>query len=49
MPADENETTPADANTYRPFKVMDSTIMNSIVKEIDALGEPETEGALYLT
>lgn len=34
----------ADANTYRPFKILDATVMQSIVEQIEALGEPETEG-----
>ncbi|KAF7792417.1 hypothetical protein EIP86_003454 [Pleurotus ostreatoroseus] len=33
----------ADANTYRPFKVLDSIIMKSIQDQVDALGEPEEE------
>ena len=36
----------ADANTYRPFKVLDSIIMKSIQDQVDALGEPEEEGTL---
>lgn len=47
MPVDEEEIEPADANTYRPFKVMDSTIMKHIVSEVEALGEPEVEGTAY--
>ncbi|EKM54491.1 uncharacterized protein PHACADRAFT_258371 [Phanerochaete carnosa HHB-10118-sp] len=43
MPVNEEEIQPADANTYRPFKVMDSTIMKHIVSEVEALGEPEVE------
>lgn len=46
MPIDDKDAEAADANTYRPFKVMDSIIMKSIVREIDALGEQETEGTL---
>lgn len=45
MPMNEEETEPADANTYRPFMVMDSAIMKHIASEIEALGEPEVEGA----
>lgn len=44
MPVSDGDIEPADANTYRPFKVMDSIIMKSIADEIEALGEPETEG-----
>ena len=44
MPVAEGDIEPADANTYRPFKVMNSIIMKSIADEIEALGEPETEG-----
>ena len=48
MPVNEEEIEPADANTYRPFKVMDSAIMKNIAAEIETLGEPEEEGA-YVT
>ena len=44
MSVNEEEVEPADANTYRPFKVMDSAIMKNIAAEIEALGEPENEG-----
>ena len=47
MEVAEADSEPADANTYRPFKLMDSLIMKSIAREIDALGEPETEGTLW--
>ena len=46
MPVNEADIEPADANTYRPFKVLDSTIMKSIASEIEALGEAEAEGSL---
>ena len=34
----------ADANTYRPFKVLDSIVMKHIQDQVEALGEPEEEG-----
>ena len=48
MPVADADAEPADANTYRPFKLMDSIIMKSITREINALGEPETEGTSWL-
>jgi len=33
----------ADANTYRPFKILDSTVMNSILEQVEAIGELEGE------
>jgi transcription initiation factor TFIIH subunit 3 len=47
-PVAEEYIEPADANTYRPFKVLDSMVMTSIAREIEALGEPETEGMFLL-
>ena len=47
MPVNEADIEPADANTYRPFKVLDSTIMKSIASEIEALGEAEAEGSVH--
>ena len=44
MSVNEEGVEPADANTYQPFKVMDSAIMKNIAAEIEALGEPENEG-----
>jgi hypothetical protein len=29
--------TPADANSYRPFKVLDSVVTNNIQKELDLI------------
>lgn len=44
MPIAEETVGPADANTYRPFKVLDSTVMKAVADELEALGEPEIEG-----
>ena len=33
-----------DANTYPPFKAVDTSVTQKILQEIEALGEPETEG-----
>lgn len=35
-----------DANSYPPFKLVDSTIVTRIVEELDELGEPEEEGTV---
>ena len=35
---------PADANTYRPFKVLDSILMKNVQEHIESLGQPEEEG-----
>jgi transcription initiation factor TFIIH subunit 3 len=34
-----------DSNMYRPFKVIDSTLVTRILHEVDALGQPDSEGA----
>lgn len=33
-----------DANTYPPFKAVDTSVTQKIRDEIDALGEPDEEG-----
>lgn len=33
-----------DANSYPPFRVVDSSVMQHTMEEVDALGEPEEEG-----
>jgi len=33
-----------DANSYPPFRVVDYSVVQHIMEEIDALGEPEEEG-----
>lgn len=33
----------ADANTYRPFKVVDSTVTESIMKQVEEVDDPEDE------
>jgi hypothetical protein len=33
-----------DANSYPPFRVVDYSVMEHIMEEIDALGGPEEEG-----
>lgn len=37
-----------DANSYPPFKLVDSTIVMRIMEEMDDLGEPEEEGITIL-
>lgn len=34
----------ADANSYRPFKVLDTTLVRNITEQIDALDTTEEEG-----
>lgn len=36
-----------DANSYPPFRVMDYNVMQHILDEMDALGEPMEEGRSY--
>lgn len=36
---------PPDANSYRPFRVVDHTVVSRITEEFDALHEDEDEGA----
>ncbi|KAI0344672.1 transcription factor Tfb4 [Trametopsis cervina] len=45
MPTDEQAIVP-DSNTYRPFKILDSTVMQSILQQVNALGEPEQEAPI---
>jgi transcription initiation factor TFIIH subunit 3 len=33
-----------DANSYPPFRIVDSSVMQHIIDEMEALGEPEEEG-----
>jgi hypothetical protein len=33
-----------DANSYPPFKLVDSTVVTRIMEELDVLGEHEDEG-----
>lgn len=40
----EDHVEPADANTYRPFKVLDSTVMKSILDQMEVLNGAEQEG-----
>jgi hypothetical protein len=44
-PGDDNDP-PADANTYRPFKVVNSVVTNNIQKELDLIGEMTEERVL---
>ena len=37
-------TDPADSNTYRQFKILDSTMMRSLSEQVDTLGDMEQEG-----
>ncbi|KAI0785632.1 transcription factor Tfb4-domain-containing protein [Abortiporus biennis] len=39
---------PADANTYRPFKILDSTIATSISQQLDELSEMNEEAPVSL-
>jgi transcription initiation factor TFIIH subunit 3 len=34
----------ADANSYPAFKVVDSAVVQRIMDELDALGDPDEEG-----
>ena len=36
-PGNDNDP-PADANSYRPFKVVDSVVTNNIQRELDLIG-----------
>lgn len=49
MSVPEENIGPADANTYRPFRVMDTILMQNIAKETEALGEPDSEGACHIS
>ncbi|CAL1707633.1 unnamed protein product [Somion occarium] len=44
----EEFTGPADPNTYRPFEVLDSTMMNSISDRVEALTDLEQEPPIGL-
>ena len=37
----------ADANTYRPFKVLDATVMQTIAEHVENLGPSDLESASY--
>jgi transcription initiation factor TFIIH subunit 3 len=37
---------PADANSYRPFKVVNSVVTKNIQKELDLIGEMKEERVL---
>lgn len=45
-PAPENQT--IDANSYPPFKLVDSTIVGRITEEMDSLEGPQEEGVYIL-
>ncbi|KDQ57833.1 hypothetical protein JAAARDRAFT_130607 [Jaapia argillacea MUCL 33604] len=38
----------ADSNTYLPFKLVDATVVERIMDELDALGDPEEEEPIAL-
>lgn len=38
----------ADANTYRPFKVLDGTVMRTIAEHVENLGSLDLESAQYM-
>jgi transcription initiation factor TFIIH subunit 3 len=40
----ENDGQAIDANSYPPFKVVDFSVIQHIMDEVEALGEPEEEG-----
>jgi len=44
----ESSIGPADANTYRPFKVVNSTVIDSIFKQVDELEDSDEESPLGL-
>ncbi|KAI0081256.1 transcription factor Tfb4 [Panus rudis PR-1116 ss-1] len=46
--APEDNTDAADPNSYRPFRLLDSTVMNSIVREVETLGNAEHEEPVEL-
>ena len=45
-PIPDDKVVAADANTYRPFKILDTTVTQSVLEQIESLGEPETEGEM---
>ncbi|GBE81114.1 RNA polymerase II transcription factor B subunit 4 [Sparassis crispa] len=47
-PVAEEHVEVADANTFRPFKILDSTVVQSILDQLDALGDPEEEAPIGL-
>jgi len=48
MPADKDMTIVTDPNTYRVFKVADTTIADNLQYELDQLSTSEEEGLLVL-
>lgn len=38
----------ADADTYRPFKVLDGTVMRTIAEHVENLGPSDLESAQYI-
>lgn len=42
-PVAEADAGPADANTYRPFKLLDATVMKSILDMVEQLDDAEEE------
>jgi transcription initiation factor TFIIH subunit 3 len=40
----QNDGQTIDANSYPPFRVVDSSVMQHIMEEVEALGEPGEEG-----
>jgi transcription initiation factor TFIIH subunit 3 len=40
----ENDAQTIDANSYPPFRIVDSNVVGHIIDEVEALGEPEEEG-----
>jgi transcription initiation factor TFIIH subunit 3 len=37
----------ADANTYRPFKILNTAITHTILEQVDSLGEADIEGKAF--
>ena len=42
-----NDPPPADANSYPSFKLVDTAVVAHIADELDALGDPDEEGATF--
>ncbi len=43
-PSVREDETVADANSYQPFKTVDSVVASRITDELDALGDSDEEG-----
>lgn len=47
-PVDDKAVT-ADANTYRPFKILNTAVTQTILEQVESLGEADIEGKVLLT